>query len=481
MRLVVYGVWLVGFLFLSFTTVASANTINVYNDPSHAEQFTFFCGPYIKSFESGKHYVPTSSTCTYSIPATLSGNKIVSVYRGVPGVSATFVAGDLYAGAATLIHQSPNNFGAPANDTPFFTVIYEASLDSGAEPLNAYLTGATSTLPSTVVEGTNFYQIPWLWGAKPPSEYDPVLVIPETLTTWQTDSGQVIDPIFNTYNNLIDTLLANGYVEGETLFTLPYDWQEAGASVAAAIKNSLDSIQALCSNCFVDVVAHGTAGIAATHLITDPSYADNIDQLVVVGTPYNGVPAAYAAWEAGRVQFDEPLRNGVAQALLNHKAAVSGYGTTFAYVQDHVPSFLEMLPVTSYLSGKTYPTDYPVNTYLETIHDNFSAFNQSGIRLHQFDSNSSVNNTPRLFTVAASTEPPPWPHGQITGTTLGRGDTMVPFLSAEFFLSSEIPINNVTHNALPTFAQSNIYAALNGDMPATVVNNSYPTSCVLFL
>ena len=117
--------------FLSiFVLAASANTINVSNDPSHAEQFTFFCGPYIKSFESGKHYVPTSSTCTYSIPATLSGNKIVSVYRGVPGVSATFVAGDLYAGAATLKHQNPKNFGAPANDTPFFTVIYEASLDS---------------------------------------------------------------------------------------------------------------------------------------------------------------------------------------------------------------------------------------------------------------------------------------------------------------------------------------------------------------
>src|SRR3989344_8668463 len=280
MRLVVYGVWLVGFLFLSFTTVASANTINVYNDPSHAEQFTFFCGPYIKSFESGKHYVPTSSTCTYSIPATLSGNKIVSVYRGVPGVSATFVAGDLYAGAATLIHQSPNNFGAPANDTPFFTVIYEASLDSGAEPLNAYLTGATSTLPSTVVEGTNFYQIPWLWGAKPAGEFEPVVVIPGILGSWEKDGEWVLDPITHIYDNLIDTLLANGYVEDETLFKFPYDWRKSNVITAQLLADKIQEIKEICECVHVDLIAHSMGGLVASQYVASDTYGNDVDQVL---------------------------------------------------------------------------------------------------------------------------------------------------------------------------------------------------------
>ena len=469
-------------LFLSFLIPsASATTGIISNDPQHAMEFSFYCGPYVKSFEMGKHYMPNNTTCVYSIPSTISGSKIVSLYKGSPGVAATQVGGDLVAHGGTLITQTPNFFGGAQNGDDFFAVIYDFALDQTATPLNAYLQGATSTLPSGVVENQNFYIIPWKWGPKPVEEFDPVVIITETLSTWQTDEGVVIDPLFNTYRNLIDTLVANGYVEGQTLFTLPYNWENSGMQVATLIQNTIDTIQSTCNCEQVDVLAHGTAGMTAAQYITGGSYGGDIDQLLMVGTPWNGIPAAYAAWEAGLIQFDEPLRNGVAQALLNHKAAVGGYTSTFAYVQNApVTSFLEMLPVTSYLSGKTYPTGYPTNSFLSTIHAAFSNLS-SGAQLHLFDSNSSVANTPNSFTIIASPELPLWPHGKPIGTQLAKGDSMVTFLSAEYFLSADVPLNNVKHQDLPTATQSQVFAAMNGAAPTTVVNNSYPTSCVLFL
>lgn len=461
---------------------AFATTGIISSDSVHAEKFSFYCGPYKRSFEDGKHYVVDNTTCFYSIPNTLSGNKRVNLYKGTPGVSATTIGGDLVTHGGTLISQTPNIFSAPSNEDPFFAVIYEASLDQGSTPLHAYLSGATSTLPAAVVEGQNFYIIPWKWGPKPVEEFEPLLVVPDTLTSWATDEGFVLDPVFNTYQNLLDTLEANGYVPGQTLFTLPYDWEHSYDTLADAITNKIADIKSTCGCAFVDVLTYGMSSLAAARYLEDSGYQHDIDQVVFVGGPFNGVPGAYAAWEAGLVQFDEPLRNGVAQSLLAHRAAVGGFSSVFDYVQNSpVTSFLEMLPVTNYLSGKTYPTGYPQNTLLEEVQDNFGVLLGRTAQLHQFDSNSTTANTPNSFTVALSAELPLWPHGKPTATQLAKGDTMVPFLSAEFLWSSDLPINNVTHHDLPTETADEVFAALNGAPPTIIVDNSYSTNCVLFL
>ena len=478
-------------LLVAFFGIAiSSASANVFpgpgdpNDPAHAEQFSFYCGPYKRSFESGKSYLPTTSTCTYSIPATLSDTKLVALYKGVAGVNAVFVGGDLVGLANTLVDQSPNNYGgSPQNGDSFFAVVYEAALDQTAEPLSDYLSGATSTLPAGVVEGQNLYTIPWKWGPKPASEFDPVIVVPGILGSWTTDSGALLDPVFNTYDNLIDTLEANGYVAGQTLFTLPYDWEDSYTTLSNALASTVQSVTNGCSGCAVDIIAHGAASLAVTHYLENVGNQNDIDQVIFIGPPFNGIPVAYAAWEAGLVQFDEPVRNGVAQALLTHRAAVGGFSSVFNYIHNSpVLSFNEILPVTSYLSGKSYPTGYPQNSFLEDIHNNISViFNLTNTRIHQLDSDSTGSLTPNTFTIVSSTNPPLWPHGEVTATQHTTGDGIVPFVSAEFFTSSDVFLSDISHQDLPTAAQSTIFETLNSATPATLVTNSYPTSCVLFL
>ena len=64
-------------------------------------------------------------------------------------------------------------------------------------------------------------------------EYQPSFVNhihPGRKEEWQ------IDPIFHVYDNLIETLEANGYVEGTDLFPFAYDWKKSNADTAQKLK-----------------------------------------------------------------------------------------------------------------------------------------------------------------------------------------------------------------------------------------------------
>jgi hypothetical protein len=473
------------FLFLCFgISVASANTAPVSSDPSYASAFTFFCGPYVSSFTNGDHYMPTGSACSYSLPSSIAGGKTISLYQGTPGASATLLSGDTFSGSATLVQQSPNSFAGIQNETPFFAVVYDSSLDQGSAPLNAYLQGATSTLPAGAIPNQNYFILQWKWGPVPANEYEPVIIVPDTLNSFQKDSGYVVDPVFKTYQNLVDTLTANGYVQGQTLFTLPYNWEQSNTTLAQQLANTIASVKTTCSCNKVNVIAHGSGGLAVAQYITGNSYNHDIDQVDFIGTPFDGVPAAYGAWETGSVQFSDALRNGLAKVLITQEATNTNATSVFNYVQSKpVTSFLEMLPVsTSYLNGKIYPTGYPRNMFLENIQNNFdpTSVADRGIRVRQFDSDGTSLGTPKSFTITNSTQLPLWPDGQPTATQTTSGDGMVPFLSADFFQTDHV-YSNVKHNDLPTKAAGDIFTALNGRAPATVVNNSYPVSCVLAL
>src|SRR3990167_2904356 len=470
---------------LLFLTVlvhsASASTTNLSSDPAYAEgPFLFWCEPYVRSFKEGKHYQPANGPCKYSIPNTILGNKRIALYKGTVG-SSTLVTGDAVVFSPTLVRQNFVSFVSMVQEQPLFAVVFDSALNEGGVAFDTYLrTGCTP--PVAAVEDQNYYTLPWVWGAKPVEEFEPVLVVPDILNSWETDTGFVLDPVFNTYSNLLDTLAANGYVEGQTLFTLPYNWEESYTSLSSAIESTLASIKSTCGGCaFVDVITHGASSLAVSHYIESAGYPGDIDQVVFVAPPFNGVPAAYAAWEAGLVQFDEPLRNGVAQALLAHRAEEGGFTSVFDYVQNSaVPSFNEILPASTYLSGKSYPTDYPVNSFLANMQTDFGDVFDA-VQIHQFASDSGSSATPDTFTIVPSTNPPLWPHGEVTVTQFSTGDGMVPYFSAEFFVSSDVYLTDISHQALPTEAESHIFEALNNAPPSTVINNPYPPSCVLFL
>lgn len=104
---------------------------------------------------------------------------------------------------------------------------------------------------------------PWLTAPPDePAEPDPVILAPGIMGSWNVSGRWQIDPIFHTYDNLMEALIAAGYKENSlledkpTLFTFPYDWRVDNNIIAGMLKEKINSVKAITGKDKVDIIAH---------------------------------------------------------------------------------------------------------------------------------------------------------------------------------------------------------------------------------
>lgn len=100
------------------------------------------------------------------------------------------------------------------------------------------------------------------------------------------------------YNDLVDYLKRQGYVEGVDLWVFPYDWRKDIRTITGLLDSRVT--QALIGanggrtdpNTWTirraDLVAHSMGGMVARSYISDPARASRIDQLITLGSPQLG-------------------------------------------------------------------------------------------------------------------------------------------------------------------------------------------------
>lgn len=95
------------------------------------------------------------------------------------------------------------------------------------------------------------------------------------------------------YDKIIDELVLQGYVEGEDIFTFPYDWRYGVSEEnIALLKQKIINIKNITGSDKVDVVAHSTGGLLVKKYVIDNSANHSIDKAVFVGVPSAGAPQA---------------------------------------------------------------------------------------------------------------------------------------------------------------------------------------------
>ena len=327
------------------------------------------------------------------------------------------------------------------------------------------------------------FMLPIVAFAATPS--NPLILVPTVLGSFPSEDGPVLDPVFHTYDNLIATFTANGYVLGSTLFPFPYNFEQSIAVTANELKDKIDDVLLSCGGCTkVDILGHGEGGVVAWQYIQGGTYGNDVDQFVFLGNPFLGIPAAYLAAEGGIFRLHATLvGRGLGQALLNAEASSAGQ-TAYDYVQASAPAFSQLLPTVNYLFSvpTSYPTGYPQNSFLENLQSNFGGLFSATNVINLSGDTSAANSTTEGFSTVSSTNPPLWPHGEPTSADLVfGGDRVVPRESiVDFYLPDE-EFGFTDHRMLPTEAQSSIFASLTGVNPTTVVENNYSVSCILFL
>ncbi|MFH1320224.1 MAG: CHAP domain-containing protein [Bacteroidota bacterium] len=167
----------------------------------------------------------------------------------------------------------------------------------------------------------------------------------------------VLDPIDfigydPTYESLLQAFRDAGYVDGVTLFPVPYDWRNRNQDTATEfLEAAIESAKQASGHTEVDIVAHSMGGLVTRWYIEGMDRSD-IRKFVMLGTPNHGSAKAYFPWEGGnfsvysyleRAWFIEPMiedmKVGYEYEELSDRE----------FVQEMIPSVRQLLPVYNYI------------------------------------------------------------------------------------------------------------------------------------
>lgn len=155
------------------------------------------------------------------------------------------------------------------------------------------------------------------------------------------------------YRPIIDILKGFGYREGKDLFICYYDWTKKNEE---SVKNYLipiiEKAKRVSKMKKVDLICHSMGGIVARIYAQSKYYNDDIDKLVMIGTPNTGSAKAYFFWSGGIFISMEPYKN-VLYGLIK---TVFIWYVRFKYnkeidmdfIRNKIPSVEELLPSHEY-------------------------------------------------------------------------------------------------------------------------------------
>ena len=323
---------------------------------------------------------------------------------------------------------------------------------------------------------------------------NPVIIVPGIMGSAKKNGILLIDPILHTYDDLLETLEANGYEEDKNLFTFPYEWRDSNMINANLLKDKISDVKQVCQNAKlnnqisqtlgetdcskVDIVAHSMGGLISRAYIQSEGYQNDIDQIIFLGTPHKGSPKAYLQWEAG--EFPPGFIQFLSQQFFMAEARRNGYTNLFDYIQNRpISSVQELLPIFDYLKEENtgilriYPENYPRNIFLESLNTEtgLSKLLNSKVKITNIVGDTG-NNTIDKIVVAPTTEGDIWQHGKMQSLENGSGDGTVTAYGSTIEDSVENEIWNVSHGNLPRETSGRIFNILTGKIADQVIISS---------
>jgi len=326
------------------------------------------------------------------------------------------------------------------------------------------------------------------------TEPDPVILVPGVMGSWNISGRWQLDPIFHTYDNLMEALIAAGYKENSlnedqpTLFTFPYDWRTDNNITAGLLKERIQRVKEISGRDKVDLIAHSMGGLVARSYIESDDYQNDIDQVIFLGTPHLGAVKTYLSYEGAVFSGGW---DWLQKYLFQTEAAFNGYFDLTDYIRAQVLTVEQLLPIYDYLKDKqpdnswqlrSYPLNYPQNNYLESLNnpEAVSMLKQQ-IKITNIVADLGADSTLNYLKVIVDpdTADNKWQSGypenldiNLDSLEMGSGDSTVPLVSATGLNGVEtIESVSADHTNLPTIMQKQIIKTLAGKEPTDYFNN----------
>jgi pimeloyl-ACP methyl ester carboxylesterase len=192
-------------------------------------------------------------------------------------------------------------------------------------------------------------------------EKEPVVFVPGIATSWNgsvmsnppdinytpQDGWRFLPLIRLAYQALFNGFEQIGLRQDEGYFIAYYDWRLPMADAGQYyLEEAIDKARRVSGKSKVDIVAHSYGGLVARAYIQGSGYRDDVDQLIVIGTPNAGSAKAYATWQGGKVPAELPWQ------LLNiylWKQSVKELISKFDYIRLYIRAIKDLLPTVDYV------------------------------------------------------------------------------------------------------------------------------------
>lgn len=203
---------------------------------------------------------------------------------------------------------------------------------------------------------------PWIGKEK---EKDPVIIVPGigaciNLKVLIDSEASSYDwkLMGHYYDGIIQTFEAADFELNKNLFVGCYDWRKTNGLDSDAVVNSgeeylkywIDKAKQEAGAEKVDIVAHSMGGLISRSYIQGDNYRDDVDQLIMLGTPNHGSSEAYYLWEGGEVPSYWGLVEKMILKIYLNILKIKGYNiTNIATIQEFIPSLKQLLPTYDYI------------------------------------------------------------------------------------------------------------------------------------
>lgn len=309
---------------------------------------------------------------------------------------------------------------------------------------------------------------------------DPVVIVPGIMGSQKNDQNVwVMDPILHSYDDLIDSFVENGYEKEKNLFLFPYDWYQKNETTAESLQAKIQDIRNRTSVSKVDIVAHSMGGLVARSYAQSDAYADDIDQLVTIGTPQRGSQRSYLMWAGG--EFTDDIIGSILKRHFTQESKHANYSELFKYVRERVLSVEQLLPIDDYLFDvatqemRAYPAEYPRNIFLENLNTTENIAKLSRIRerikiVGDTEEDDTIGKIHVVNTIESLTSEK-WKYGipenfgdasTDQGLELTHGDQTVTLASAKSLPGTQEIILKGSHGSLPDISQCEAFKTLTG-------------------
>ncbi|MCK4553474.1 hypothetical protein KAU19_00740 [Candidatus Parcubacteria bacterium] len=179
------------------------------------------------------------------------------------------------------------------------------------------------------------------------------------------------------YDGIIKTFEAADFELNKNLFIGCYDWRKTNGldsdddivnSGEEYLKYWIDKAKSESETgaTKVDIVAHSMGGLISRSYIQGDNYRDDVDQLIMLGTPNHGSSEAYYPWEGGEVPSYWGLVEKMILKIYLNILKIKGYNiTNVATVQEFILSLKQLLPTYDYVFDEEIQQLIPAHLMVE--------------------------------------------------------------------------------------------------------------------